>query len=232
MNLDTTAASTGNPDVTVRPFKRAIGFVDWHTAVLASGAATRPGRQDTIAEKTLRHVERIASDCLKESAAGSKFEVRLRLYAGWYNGKSRTPYFHGIAKVVGGYASKIRSYHKGRVVFRGGYEGIQLGDKLACVPRRLARKHGVHLLDTLRYREGKPEEKMVDTALVADLLGLVNRKEADRYLVVSDDDDMLPGILAAEAAGAASMMLSRPGMNSRFMAHVADLVHTYQSVKT
>ena len=218
--------------MTVRPFKRAIGFVDWHTAVLASGAATRPGRQDTIAEKTLRYVERIVSDCLKESAAGSKFEVRLRLYAGWHSGKTRTDYFHGIDKVMGTYASKTRPYHEGRVAFRGGNGGIQLGDTLACVPGRLARKHGVHLLDTLRYREGKREEKMVDTALVADLLGLVNRREADRYLVVSDDDDMLPGIFAAEAAGAASMMLSRPGMSSRFMAHAADLVHTYQSVKT
>ena len=218
--------------MTVRPFKRTIGFVDWHTAVLASGAATRPGRQDTIAEKTLRHVERIVSDCLKTSAEGWKFEVRLRLYAGWHSGKTRTDYFHGIDKVMGTYASKTRSYHEGRVVFRGGNGGIQLGDTLACVPGRLARQHGVHRLDTLRYWEGKREEKMVDTALVVDLLGLVNRKEADRYLVVSDDDDMLPGIFAAEAAGAASMMLSRPGMSSRFMAHAADLVHTYQSVET
>ena len=73
---------------------------------------------------------------------------------------------------------------------------------------------------------------MVDTALVVDLLGLVNRKEADRYIVVSDDDDMLPGILAAEASGAASMMLSRPDMSSKFMAHASDLIHTYRSVET
>ena len=73
---------------------------------------------------------------------------------------------------------------------------------------------------------------MVDTALVVDLLGLASRKEADRYLVVSDDDDMLPGILAAEASGAESVMLSRPGMSSNFMAHARDLVHTYKSVGT
>ena len=219
--------------MTVRPFKRAIGFVDWHTAVVASGATTRPGRQDTIAEKALRHVERIISDCLEMSPEGWKFEVRLRLYAGWHSGTTRTPYFHGIAKVMETYASKTRSYHAGRVAFRGGNGGIQLGDKLACVPGRLARKHGVHLLDTLRHRgDGKPEEKMVDTTLVADILGLVNRKEADKYLVVSDDDDMLPGIFAAEAAGATSIMLSRPGKSSRFMAHASDLIHTYRSVGT
>ena len=216
--------------MTIRTVERAIGFVDWHTAIVASGAAIRPGRQETIAEKALRHVERIVSDCLKASAEESKFEVRLHLYAGWHSGKTRTDYFHGIDKVRGAYASRIRSYHAGRVAFRGGRGGIRLGDTLACVPGRLARKHDVHLLDTLRYREGRPEEKMVDTALVVDLVGLVHRKEADRYLVVSDDDDMLPGIFAAEAAGAASIMLSRPGMSSRFMAHAGDLIHTYRSV--
>ena len=226
------ATSTGNPDVTIRPFKRAIGFVDWRTAVISSGAATRPFRQDIIAEKALRHVERIVSDCLQKSEKGVKFKVRLRLYSGWYSGKTRTDYFHGIDKVMGAYAGKIRRYHEDRVVFEGGSDGILLGDKLACVPGRLARKHGVHLLDTLRYRDGKAEEKMVDTALVVDLLGLVHRKEADRYLVISDDDDMLPGIFAAEASGAASMMLSRPGMSSKFMAHASDLIHTYRSVGT
>ena len=224
--------------MTVRPFKRAIGFVDWHTAVIASGAAIRPGRPDTIAEKALRHVERIVSDCLKKSAEEWKFEVRLRLYAGWHSGTTRTRYFHGITKVMGAYAGKTRSYHAGRVAFRGGDGGIQLGHTLACVPRRLARKHAVHLLDTLRHRDGEPEEKMVDTALVVDLLGLANRKEADRYLVVSDDDDMLPGIFAAEATGAETMMLSRPDMSSKrerrskFMAHARDLIHTYRSVET
>ena len=216
----------------IRPFKKAIGFVDWHTAVIASGAAIRPcRRRDTIAEKALRHVERIVSDCLQKSDEGVKFKVRLRLYSGWHSGKTPTDYFRGIDKVMGAYARRIRRYHEGRVVFEGGGDGILLGNKLAFVPGRLARKHGVHLLDTLRHRDDKREEKMVDTALVVDLLNLANRKEADRYLVVSDDDDMLPGLLAAKAAGAASVMLSRPDMSSKFMAHARDLIHTYQSVE-
>ena len=139
-------------------------------------------------------MERTLSDCLKESAGGWKFEVRLRLYAGWHSGKTPTPYHRGITRVMGAYASRTRSYHAGQVAFRGGDGGIRLGDTLACVPGRLARKHGVHLLDTLRHRDGRAEEKMVDTALAVDLLGLAHRKAADRYVVVSDDDDMLPGI--------------------------------------
>ena len=223
-----------------RPFKRAIGFVDWNTAVIASGAKRtasgakgRDPRPEVIAEKTLRHVERVVSDCLKKSAEGWKFYVRLRLYAGWHSGKTDTDYFRGITKVMKTYASKPRSYCEGRVAFRGGERGIQLGATLACVPgKRMARRYGVHLLDTLRHRDGRQEEKMVDTALVVDLLGLAGRKEADRYLVVSDDDDMLPGVLAAEAAGAETMMLSRLDMSSKFMAHARDLIHIYRSVKT
>ena len=71
---------------------------------------------------------------------------------------------------------------------------------------------------------------MVDTALVVDLFGLANRREAQRYVVVSDDDDMLPGIFAAEAMGANVGMLSRPGKSSRFMVHAAGLISTYGSV--
>ena len=55
---------------------------------------------------------------------------------------------------------------------------------------------------------------MVDTALVVDLLGLAIRKAAHRYVVMSDDDDMLPGLFAAEAAGARIGMLRRPGTSS------------------
>ena len=73
---------------------------------------------------------------------------------------------------------------------------------------------------------------MVDTALVVDLLGLASRKEADRYIVISDDDDLLPGLFAAEAAGGESTMLSRPGMSSRYMAHARDLIHSYENVPT
>lgn len=208
----------------------AIGLIDWNAAVIACGAARRSQREDAIAEAALLHVERNLSDHLVESGKGTRFRVRLRLYTGWHTGITRTPRLRGVTKVKERYGSRVRTYHRGCVAFLGGTHGIQFGAKLACVPNRLARKHGFHLLDTLRYREGIPSEKMVDTALVVDLLGLVGRKEADRYVVMSDDDDMLPGLLAAEAAGARVRMLSRPGMRSRFMAHTADLISTYEGV--
>ena len=214
------------------PINRVIGFVDWNTAVIASGAKIRPRRTDAVARKALEHVERAVSEHLCESGGRSRFRVWLRLYAGWHSGKTPTDYFRGIDKVIGGYAGRNRLYRQGRVIFEGGIRGIRLGNRLACVPGRLARGYGVHFLDTLRHRYGTPEEKMVDTALAVDLLALASRKEADRYVVVSDDDDMLPGIFAAESAGAAASMLSRLGKSSRFMVHAKDLIHTYESVRT
>ena len=214
--------------MSVRRFETAIGFVDWNTAVVASGAARRK-RPDAVAATALEHVERVVSDYLG-SASGPRHRVRLRLYAGWHAGTTRTDYFHGIDGIRRKHASKVRTY--GRVAFLGGDDGLQFGARLACASdRRLVRKYGVHLLDTLRRRGDEPAtEKMVDTALVADLLGLAMRKQADHYVVVSDDDDMLPGLFAAEAAGARVRMLRRTG-TSRFMRHAADLVTTYRSVE-
>ena len=73
-----------------KPFTRAIGLVDWHTAVIASGAAMRGGRTDAVAVTALGHVERVVSDHLCGSGVGSNFQVRLRLYAGWHSGKTPT----------------------------------------------------------------------------------------------------------------------------------------------
>ena len=216
--------------MSTRRFDLAICFVDWQTAVIASGAELRTRRPDAAATTALQHVERIVSDYLYESAGRSRFRVRLRLYTGWHEGRTRAPRFQGIEKVKRAYASKIRTYHEGHVAFLGGDDGIQIGARLACAPDRLVQKHGVHLLDTLRHRDGESVEKMVDTALVVDLLGLAHRKEAQWYVVVSDDDDMLPGIFAAEAVGARVGMLSRPGKMSRFMSHAKDLIFPYRSV--
>ena len=208
----------------------AVGFIDWHTAVVASGAEVRARRPDAAARTALRHIERIVSDHLFASAGGSRFRVRLRLYTGWHEGTTKTSRFQGITKVKNNYANRVRTYRDGRVAFLGGDEGLQFGARLACVPGRLVPRHGVHLLDTLRDRDGRPTEKMVDTALVVDLLGLASRNEAQRYVVVSDDDDMLPGLFAAEAVGAKVAMLSGPGKTSRFMSHAKDLISPYRSV--
>ena len=71
---------------------------------------------------------------------------------------------------------------------------------------------------------------MVDTGLVSDLLVLAWRKEADRYIVVSEDDDVLPGLFSAEAAGAQVKLLRKSNVHVKFMAHANSLIHNYMGV--
>ena len=212
---------------------KVIGFVDWNTAIIASGASRTGARVERAAEEALKHTEKILSDYLAGSPARSIFRIQLRLYAGWWTGKTPTDYHRGIAGLRRKYASRQRVYNQ-RVMFQGGKEGIQLSDRLACVNRRLARKERVHFLDTVRSMDGTQREKMVDTALVTDLVGLVHSRKANRYVVVSDDDDVLAGLIYSESLiyskslDADVKMLSRPEASSKFMAHTRDMIHTYR----
>ena len=208
---------------------KVIGFVDWNTAVIASGAFNAGSRHDRIADMSLRHTEKILGDYLAQSSTRATFRVQLRLYAGWWSGLTPTCYRRGIDGILAKYASRTRRCTKGNrtVIFQAGSDGLQLSDRLACVNERLTRKERIHFLDTVRSMNGVRREKMVDTALITDLIGLVHRKEADRYVVISDDDDMLPGMIYSEYLGADVKMLSRSGMSSRYMAHTRNMIQTY-----
>jgi hypothetical protein len=72
---------------------------------------------------------------------------------------------------------------------------VQLADCLLSDDRR------GRLFDTLRHRADRDcdEQKLVDTALTCDLLHVTRTKEYSLLIVVSDDDDMLPGAITATA---------------------------------
>lgn len=88
---------------------------------------------------------------------------------------------------------------------------------------------GGQLRDTLRRRsDGSDEQKMVDTALCADLLWLAraesNRKNEVAFIVMSEDDDMLPAVLTAERWGFwAKIVRLRDG--SRSMPYARTCIH-------
>ncbi|MGA8940223.1 MAG: hypothetical protein WB439_13760, partial [Acidobacteriaceae bacterium] len=60
---------------------------------------------------------------------------------------------------------------------------------------------GIHLPNTVRSRNsGRDlEEKMVDTALSADVVATAYRERADWIMVVTEDDDLIPATYIAEA---------------------------------
>ena len=53
----------------------AIGFVDWNTAIIASGAELRTKRPDAAARRALEHVERIVATYLQAHAHRSHAEA-------------------------------------------------------------------------------------------------------------------------------------------------------------
>jgi hypothetical protein len=94
-------------------------------------------------------------------------------------------------------------------------------DELAC---------GAKLRDTLRSRtDGSNEQKMVDTALCVDLLWLARaaatRRESVAFVVLSEDDDMLPAVLAADQWGFWAKIVRFRGV-SQHMPDARACVHT------
>jgi len=79
---------------------------------------------------------------------------------------------------------------------------VDFGDRLLHASvNRLHAKLDCHLPNTLRNRHGSEiEEKMVDTALAADVVSSAYRDNGSWILVVTEDDDLIPPAYAAEFA--------------------------------
>jgi hypothetical protein len=79
---------------------------------------------------------------------------------------------------------------------------VFFGDRLlAGLEDRLVRNAHIHLADTLRQdwaNAGREREKMVDTAMVADIVAHARSRPGDWRIVLSEDDDVFPALLVAE----------------------------------
>lgn len=126
--------------------------------------------------------------------------LKSRIYHGWHRGKSPSE-----DKIVW---DQLRTQLK--AISRNGISylpDIEFGNELIC--------RGVRspIFDTLRPDRSNPgslSQKMVDTALVSDLLSFCrsessnfrrNERPTTLAIVVGDDDDLLPGVFVAEAWG-------------------------------
>jgi len=115
----------------------------------------------------------------------------MRLYHGWYRGKTKTD----ERRELDIFCAKNRNQ---RVLKNVSFSPeIFFGDQLLCGGQRCA------IYDTLRVREGKfePEQKMVDTSLISDILHYGHTQKKSPIVVVGDDDDLLPGVFTADSWG-------------------------------
>lgn len=185
-----------------RRITSVTAFVDWNTQLLAvNGYRMTPGE---AADRALDYVCRKAAAVLNRIPGDSRFDVAMRFYHGWYKGFEPTDHKKALVKAsaAADFSSISRS---SRVNIR---PDIGYGDRLLSAKNeRLHQRLGIHLPGTLRERSDradKLEEKMVDSAIVADVVDSAHR-EPERWITVfGEDDDLVPAIYTAESALAAT----------------------------
>ncbi|TNE92540.1 MAG: NYN domain-containing protein [Deltaproteobacteria bacterium] len=200
--------------VSVR-LREAYALIDWDSARrcpwLDPIARERVHRQGVAAQ-----VDAVLKVLAKGFTKHSKDRVRVnvRVYHGWHRGNEPTQDLRDLT----GLRLRKSSYEAGRVLVT----PPVVGDRLACGgPRALLR-------DTLRIRDddGRPEQKMVDSAIAADLLHLARRSAGARvteFIVFGEDDDLIPPVVVANHWGLTCRIM-RTRASNRCMRHTADLL--------
>ena len=181
----------------MRPLIRVTAFVDWNTRIRSVDAA-EVERPHARAGRALRRTARVIGKVLAERNPSARFRVGLRVYHGWHKGFEPTENRKAMAAVVAetDFADLSPSPHVNIS------PDVRYGDDLlAALPERRHVRPAIHLPATLRRpdKHSPFAEKMVDTALAADLLALARDEPRDWALVLSEDDDVVPPVFTAEA---------------------------------
>lgn len=190
----------------------AIVFLDWD-------AARRFGSRPKLDIKRVDHAAREMDDVfvaltsivaprLRREDSSALFRVRWRLYHGWHSGTSKTFDLRVVEKFI----ADFKTIAIGKVSFSSDIVPVS---HLLCGGRRMP------IQDTLRQIT-EPDgtkvirQKMVDGALICDLMQSVRSSKDDIHLVFADDDDVLPGLFTAEAWGG-NVHMFRRGAGSRHL---------------
>lgn len=180
-------------------------FIDWDSASRVSRIKPRrdmplSARLSCTKQAYAELQDRIISKLVEIEPKSPIKILKSRIYHGWHRGKSPSE-----DKLVW---DQLRAQLK--AVSRSGISylpDIEFGNELIC---RGARSP---IYDTLRPDRSNPgclSQKMVDTALVSDLLSFCrsesssfrrNERPTTIAIVVGDDDDLLPGVFVSEAWG-------------------------------
>jgi hypothetical protein len=174
-------------------------LLDWGAAQRAARLqfTKRRRKPEDLAEEAIRELDRRVALGLSRTFPKTAFRLRRRIYNGWHQGTTPTPErrtFEVVQRALIKDPTRID-----RVSFEGEFGW---GNELLC--------DGVDriLYDTLvgenRFADspgGKPRktQRMVDTAICADLAWAARSHEYDHLIVVADDDDIWPGIVLAKA---------------------------------
>ena len=205
----------------VRPRPTHV-LIDWNSELRALAGAGRCDGTE-VARRALKQVCRRVGRLLHEQAAGEAFFLFLRVYHGWRRGFDPTPRRRAL--------EAARVYNPSNPEDGGLSEysprpsqvlrDLEFGDRLlgARDVRLCGQARDHHLPGTLQQdRAGVFGEKMVDTALVSDLIHLAVEDDGSWLVVVGQDADLVPGILTAEGllhgTDRRVIFLARGGINN------------------
>lgn len=229
-----------------RVTRRCFVLVDWWGQVRSEfhrAAITSPGHRSEVA---LRKLERLVEKRLiLESEQPERWEICFRLYAGWMRGGSATPVLRDFDGLCDGYAKRRRNgFALKTAIFLPSSIGLDRGDSLLAddVGRRKDKQTRVHFPFTSRSECGCPLcnylghiapdgfrcdrtiEKQVDTSIVADAITLCILQEKLKVIVISNDDDILPGIVAGDALGGDITLMNTVQKKHTHASQLSDLI--------
>ena len=176
-------------------------LVDWNSELKALKMSSIDGPE--VARRALKFLCRSVGKVLHQQAKAETFFLTLRVYHGWRTNSAPTQRRHSLeaARVY----NPINPQDRGLVEYSPRQSQIvrelEFGDRLlgARDVRLCGRRLDHHLPSTYQQnRAGVYGEKMVDTALVADLLHLAFESDRSWLIVVGQDADLVPGVLTAE----------------------------------
>ena len=182
-------------------------LVDWHNieATVAPNFHSNPRRN--LPDAILRIQQEIAKRLRYRPARHSGYRVTLRIYHGWHEERDPTPLRRDFECFCGdtSLARKIANISFTR--------GFQFGNELCCS------SDASPLFSTYRGGGQGRGQKMVDSAIICDLLHLLLSNTADIGIILADDDDLIPALLMAQAWNKAAILMRKPGSD---LSHVTD----------
>ncbi|WP_400087169.1 hypothetical protein [Yoonia sp. R78084] len=227
--------------------RRCHVLVDWWGQARSVFFANRNASPGHCSETTLRNVEAVVETALNlEKVQPERWDVSFRLYAGWMSGTKPTSILNDYQSLKDGYAKRRRigSLLKS-ALFLPATIGLDRGDRLLADKsgKRLEKRSSTHFPFTARVECGCPlcehmgkkapdgfvcerfMEKQVDTALVADAISLSIDSEKSKILIVSNDDDMMPALIAGESLGGDISLINTVRKRHTHAQHLRDLIH-------
>lgn len=153
----------------------------------------QPGRERTRLDTAL-NVEQLVEDLVDtlRTALPELSELRLRLYGGWVDERGQ---FSRIAHWLMAALEDQRGIRGGVRVFP------KMAVSALCRP-------DARLRGTVRLEAKRRRQKMVDGLIIVDAVTL-GLQEVEALCIVSDDDDLVPGVLASRVLGGVEAGLLR-----------------------